>query len=216
MMTRQETLKRVVQSGIIAVIRAQSAKEAIKAAGAMKEGGIEAIEITMTVPGALDVIRQVSSTYPPQDVLVGAGTVLDSETARLSILAGAQYIVSPHLNRDVVRMAHLYQRLVIPGAMSVKEVVQVMETGADAVKIFPSELFGPRIIRAIRGPLPQALLIPTGGVTLSNVGDWIRAGSVAVGVGGDLTREALKRGDFSLLTQRAREYVEAVREARTG
>lgn len=216
MFTRQESLKRIVDRGIIAVIRASSAKEAAKIAEAVKEGGITAIEITMTVPGALDVMKEMSSLYSSQEVLMGAGTVLDSETARLCILAGAQYIVSPHFHGDIVRMAQRYQKLVIPGAMSVNEVVQVLESGADAVKIFPAELFGPGIIKAIKGPLPQASLIPTGGVTLENVGEWIKAGSLAVGVGGDLTREALKKNDFQLLTDRARRYVEAVKRAREG
>lgn len=214
MAIRQHNYLRIVESGVIAVIRAESAEEAVKTVFAIQKGGIGAIEITMTVPGALDVIKEVSRAYSPDEVIIGAGTVLDSETARLCILAGAQYIVSPHLNSEVVKVAHRYQKTVIPGAMSVNEVVDVMETGADAVKIFPGELFGPRIIKAIKGPLPQANLIPTGGVNLENAGDWIAAGAIAVGVGGDLTREALKKGDFSLLTRRAKEYVQVVKKAR--
>ena len=214
MTTRIDHFNRIFKSGIIAVIRAENAETAIKIAHAVKAGGIEALEITMTVPGAIEVIQEVSKNFDPDEVIIGAGTVLDPETARACILAGAEYIVSPHLNKEVVQMAKRYDKLVVPGAMTIKEVVEGMECGADAIKIFPSSLFGPGIIKAIKEPLPHANLIPTGGVTLDNVDQWIQAGSLAVGVGGALTKKALKSNDFELLTKTAASFIEKIAETR--
>jgi len=211
---KYQHLERIADCGIIAVIRAETPEQAIDIASACKKGGIEAIEITMTVPGAVDVIKEVAKTYSPEEVILGAGTVLDPETARAVILAGAEYVVSPHLNLEVVKMANRYQKVVMPGAMSVTEVVEAMESGADAVKIFPSSLFGPSIIKAISGPLPQAQMVPTGGVSLDNVKDWINAGALAVGVGGGLTREAIQKNDYSILTETAKKFVAKIKEAR--
>lgn len=211
---RFDQFNRIVNSGIIAVIRAESAEIAIKIADAVRIGGIEAIEITMTVPGAIEVIKEVKRSFSPEEVIIGAGTVLDSETARACILAGAEYIVSPHLNKEVVKVAKRYDKIVVPGAMTIKEVVEGMESGADAIKIFPSSLFGPNIIKAIKDPLPHANLIPTGGVSLENVDQWIEAGSLAVGVGGALTKQALKNNDFDLLTKIAANFVEKIAETR--
>jgi len=214
MILKYETLKRILDCGIIAVVRAKSPEQALKIAEACKEGGITSIEITMTVPGAIDVIKQVASTYPKDQILVGAGTVLDAETARAAMLAGAEYIVSPHLNQEVVKICNRYQKICMPGAMSIKEIVEAMEAGADVVKLFPGSLFGPKAIKAIKGPLPQAELVPTGGVSLDNVEEWIKAGAAAVGVGGDLTKEAIQKNDYSIITQKARQFVEKIKKAR--
>lgn len=209
-----EILNRILDCGIIAVIRAPDIERGYNLAEAARKGGITAIEIAMTVPGALEVIRELVAKYPGNEVIIGAGTVLDPETARLTILSGADYIISPHFNPEVVRMCHRYRKVCIPGAMSVKEVVEVLESGADAIKIFPASLFGPQIIKAIREPLPQAKLVPTGGVNLDNVAEWFEAGAAAVAVGGELTKEALAKNDYGLLEQKAKEFILRIKEVR--
>lgn len=209
-----EVLNRILDCGIIAVIRAPDIERGYNLAEAARKGGITAIEIAMTVPGALEVIRELVARYPGNEVIIGAGTVLDPETARLTILSGADFIISPHFNPEVVRMCHRYRKVCIPGAMSVKEVVEVLESGADAIKIFPASLFGPQIIKAIREPLPQAKLVPTGGVNLDNVAEWFEAGAAAVAVGGELTKEALAKNDYGLLEQKAKEFILRIKEVR--
>ncbi|SFL94512.1 bifunctional 2-keto-4-hydroxyglutarate aldolase/2-keto-3-deoxy-6-phosphogluconate aldolase [Halanaerobium salsuginis] len=212
-MSKVEDLKRVEETGIVAVVRAENAEQALKITEAVKKGGIEAIEITMTVPGAVDVIKQLTDEYSKDEMLIGAGSVLDAETARACILAGAEYIVSPSLDEETIAMANRYQKAVMPGAMSVTEVVKAMKCGADIVKIFPATLFGPKIIKAVKGPLPQAPLMPTGGVSLDNVKDWIKAGSLAVGVGSSLSKGA-KTGDYDQVTETAKEFIRLIKEAR--
>ncbi|MGM0499319.1 MAG: bifunctional 2-keto-4-hydroxyglutarate aldolase/2-keto-3-deoxy-6-phosphogluconate aldolase [Bacillota bacterium] len=212
-MSKVEDLKRVEETGIVAVVRAENAEKALKITEAVKRGGIEAIEITMTVPGAVDVIKQLTDEYSKDEILIGAGSVLDAETARACILAGAEYIVSPSLDEETIAMCNRYQKAVMPGAMSVTEVVKAMKYGADIVKIFPATLFGPKIIKAIKGPLPHAPLMPTGGVSLDNVKDWIKAGSLAVGVGSSLSKGA-KTGDYEQVTETAKEFIRLIKEAR--
>ena len=214
MTDKLEILSRILDSGIIAIIRAPDFERGYKLAEAARKGGINAIEITMTVPGALDVMRELAAKYRGNEVIIGAGTVLDPETARLAILAGAEYIINPHFNPEIVRMCHRYRKLCMPGAMSVKEVIEALESGADVIKVFPASLFGPAIIKAIREPLPQARLVPTGGVSLENVAEWFEAGAAAVAVGGNLTKEALAKNDYSLLEQKAREFVTRIKEVR--
>ena len=214
MQDRYETLRRILEGGIIAVIRAPDVERGYNLAEAARRGGITAIEIAMTVPGALEVIRELASKYRSGEIIIGAGTVLDPETARLTILSGAEFVISPYFDLETVRMCHRYGKVCIPGAMSVKEVVEVLESGADAIKFFPASIFGPPIIKAIREPLPQAMLIPTGGVNLDNVAEWCEAGVAAVAVGGNLTKEALAKGDYSILEQKARDFVTRIREAR--
>ena len=214
MQDKYETLRRILDGGIIAVIRAPDVERGYNLAEAARRGGITAIEISMTVPGALEVIRELASRYQSGEIIVGAGTVLDPETARLVILSGAEYVISPYFDFETVRLCHRYRKVCIPGAMSVKEVVEALESGADAIKIFPASLFGPAIIKAIREPLPQAMLIPTGGVNLDNVAEWFEAGVAAVAVGGDLTREALAKGDYNILEQKAREFVTRIKEVK--
>jgi 2-dehydro-3-deoxyphosphogluconate aldolase/(4S)-4-hydroxy-2-oxoglutarate aldolase len=212
-MSKVEDLKRVEETGIVAVVRAENAEKALKITEAVKKGGIEAIEITMTVPGAVDVIKQLTDEYSKDEILIGAGSVLDAETARACILAGAEYIVSPSLDEETIAMCNRYQKAVMPGAMSVTEVVKAMKYGADIVKIFPATLFGPKIIKAVKGPLPQAPLMPTGGVSLDNVKDWIKAGSLAVGVGSSLSKGA-ETGDYEQVTETAKEFIRLIKEAR--
>lgn len=212
-MKRMEIIQKMVESGVVAVIRAESKEQGIKIIEAVKAGGIKALEITMTVPGAVDIIKELSEVYKDEDVIIGAGTVLDPETARACILAGAKYIVSPSLNPETVRLCNRYRVPVMPGVMTVKEALEALELGAEIIKVFPGNAFGPSIIKAFKGPIPQGNYMPTGGVNLDNVKDWIDAGAVAVGTGGDLTKGA-KTGDYELVTKTAEKFIEAVKEAR--
>lgn len=212
-MKKAEVLRRLKECGVVAVVRGDNEEQALKIIDACIKAGIVGIEITFTVPGALSLIEKVSKQYAPEEVLVGAGTVLDAETARAAILAGAHYVVSPCLNIDTVKLCMRYQIACMPGAMTVKEAVECMEAGADIVKIFPGNLFGPAIIKAIKGPLPQAEMMPTGGVNAGNAAEWIKAGAVAVGAGGDLTAGA-KTGDYESIVRIGKELVAAVKSAR--
>jgi len=212
-MDKNEVLQKICDCGVVAVVRAQSPEQALKIADACVQAGIYAIEITFTVNGALDVIKKLAESNKDNKLLIGAGTILDPETARAAILAGAMFVVSPCLNLEVVKVCNRYQIACMPGAMTVKEVVEGMEAGADIIKIFPGELFGPAIIKAFKGPLPQAKLMPTGGVSLENVADWIKAGSVAVGVGGSLTAGA-KSGDYESIVTIGKQFVNKVKQAR--
>ncbi len=212
-MLKEQVISRIKDCGLVAVVRAESPEQAEKITEACIAGGVAAIEITFTVPGADEVIRRLASRYKSGEIIIGAGTVLDPETARTAILAGAQYVVSPCLNVDTVKLCNRYRVACMPGAMTLKEVVECMEAGADIVKIFPGELFGPSIIKAIKGPIPYAQLMPTGGVNIDNVADWIKAGAVAVGVGSSLTAGA-KKGDYESITALAREFISRIKEAR--
>jgi 2-dehydro-3-deoxyphosphogluconate aldolase / (4S)-4-hydroxy-2-oxoglutarate aldolase len=208
-----KTLERIAESGLVAVIRAESCEQAERIADACAEGGVGALELTFTVPGAASVIENLARKYRPEHIGVGAGTVLDPETARVAILAGAQFLVSPALNTETARLANRYQIPHMPGAGSVREIVEAMECGAGIVKVFPGEVLGPAFVRAVRGPLPQAPLMPTGGVSLDNARAWMEAGCVALGVGGNLTSGA-KTGDYTSITRLARRFVEIIRESR--
>ncbi len=211
--TKADNLKRIEETGIVAVVRAENPDQALKVADAIKTGGIQAIEITMTVPGAVEVIKELADTYSNDEILIGAGSVLDSETARTCILAGAEYIVAPIFDVETIKLCNRYQKAVMPGCMSVTEVLRAMEAGADVVKVFPATLFGPKIIKAIKGPLPQAPLLPTGGVNLDNVAEWIKAGSFAVGVGSALTAGA-RNGDYDQVAETAAKFIEKITTAR--
>lgn len=213
-MFREQIVSKLKECGIVAVVRAKSADDALRIAEACVKGGVAGIELTYTVPDVSSIISRLSKEYKGNDsFLIGAGTVLDQETARDAILNGAQYIVSPAFDEGTIRLCNRYRVPVMPGAMSIKEVIQCLEMGVDIIKIFPGELFGPQIIKSIHGPLPQAQLMPTGGVTTANVGDWIRAGAVAVGAGGSLTGGA-KVGDYDKITQTARLFLDEIRKAR--
>lgn len=212
-MTKEQIITKITDCGLVAVIRAESSEQAIKVAEACAKAGVAGIEITFTVPGAAEVIRDCAKSFNNGEIIIGAGTVMDAETARTAILAGAQYVVSPYLNPGMVKMCNRYRVPVMPGAMTIKEIVEAMEAGADIVKVFPGELFGPAIIKAVRGPIPYAKIMPTGGVNLDNVAQWIKAGAVAVGVGSSLTGGA-KRGDYAAITKTAEEFITKIKEAR--
>jgi 2-dehydro-3-deoxyphosphogluconate aldolase/(4S)-4-hydroxy-2-oxoglutarate aldolase len=208
-----KVLSRVVESGLVAIVRADSSDQAARIADACAQGGVAALEVTFTVPGAAAVISDLARRYQADEITIGAGTVLDPETARIAILAGAQFLVSPSVNADTARLANRYQIPYMPGACSVRDVVDAMECGADIIKVFPGETLGPAFIKAVKAPLPQASLMPTGGVSIENVAAWIKAGAVALGVGGNLIAGA-KTGDFESITHLARRFIEAIREAR--
>lgn len=210
---RIELLQKIIDSGLVAVIRADNPEKARKIADACLKGGAAAVEITFTVPGAADVIKDLAKVYKNGEMIIGAGTVLDPETARAAILAGAQYIVSPHLNLETIKLCNRYQVPVMSGCMTIKEIVEAMEAGADVIKVFPGETVGPNFIKAVKGPLPQAPLMPTGGVSLDNVGQWIKNGCLAVGVGGNLTAGA-KTGDYESITAVAKQFIAKIKEAR--
>jgi 2-dehydro-3-deoxyphosphogluconate aldolase/(4S)-4-hydroxy-2-oxoglutarate aldolase len=210
---KEKVITKICDGGLVAVIRAETSEQAKKITEACIAGGVTAIELTFTVPGAHEIISELAKLYSPEEILLGAGTVLDPETARIAILSGAQYVVSPCLNINTVKLCNRYRIPIMPGAMTIKEVVEGMEAGADIIKIFPGELFGPTFVKAIRGPLPQARIMPTGGVSVDNVGEWIKAGCVAVGVGGNITAGA-KTGDYQSITDKAKQFVEAIRLAR--
>lgn len=212
-MNKQDILNKVTGCGVVAVVRAETSEQAAKIADACLAGGINAIEITFTVPGAAEVIRSLVQKYKHGEMVVGAGTVLDAETARAALLAGAQFVVSPCIDEDTIKLCHTYQVPVMPGAMTIREIVMAMRLGADIVKVFPGDVLGPKFIKAVKGPLPQATLMPTGGVGLDNVDQWIKNGCVAVGVGGNLTAGA-KKGDYESVTAIAKQFVEAVKNAR--
>lgn len=212
-MHKQAVLDRIKECGVVAVVRAQSAEQAQKIASACIDAGIAGIEITFTVPGALEIIASLKAQYKNAEVLVGAGTVLDEQTARSAILAGADFVVSPALNKALVALCNRYQVAVMPGALTPKEVIEAMEAGADIVKIFPANLFGPQIIKALKGPLPQCELMPTGGVNAQNAGEWIRAGAVAVGAGSDLIAGA-KTDDYESITRIGKQMISEVAKAR--
>jgi 2-dehydro-3-deoxyphosphogluconate aldolase/(4S)-4-hydroxy-2-oxoglutarate aldolase len=214
-MNKNEVIQRIKEIGLVPVVRAASADEAMRAIDAIKAGGVSVLEITMTVPGAVAAIEEVAKRFG-DEVIVGAGTVLDPETARICILAGAQFIVSPALNLETIACCRRYSVAVLPGALTPTEVVQAWTAGADFVKVFPAgALGGASYLKALKAPLPQIELVPTGGVSLKTAADFIKAGASALGVGADLVDvKALRDGQASVITERARQYVEIVREAR--
>lgn len=212
-MKRLAILNDVLKCGMVAIVRVDSAEKAKRTISAISAGGVKAIEVTMSVPNALDVIKDVSEACKNEGVRLGVGSVLDSETARMALLSGAEYVVTPNLNPDVVKLCNRYQAPTMPGVMTIKEVVEAMEAGADIVKIFPGEIMGPGFVKAVLGPIPQAPLMPTGGVSVDNVKDWFKAGAVALGVGGSLTAGA-KHEDYAAVTSMAKQFVEKIKEAR--
>lgn len=212
-MDKEKIIAKITECGLVAVVRAESSEQGLKIAEACAKAGVAGIEITFTVPGAADVIKDCVKQFSNGEIIVGAGTVMDAETARVAILSGAQYIVSPYLNLETVKLCNHYRVPIMPGAMTIKEIVEGMEAGADIIKIFPGEVFGPTIIKAVRGPIPYAKMMPTGGVSLENVDQWIKAGAVAVGVGGNLTKGA-KTGDYASITSIAEQFIAKIKEAR--
>ncbi len=210
-----DDLQLILDTGIIAIVRVASASDAIEVCGAVARGGVKTIEVTMTVPGAIDAIREFKQ-QAKDEVLLGAGTVLDPETARIVILNGADFIVSPNLNIDVIRMAHRYGKLVIPGTFTPTEILAAWDAGADIVKVFPAGVVGPQYLKDIKGPLPQIRLTPTGGVTLENTPEFIRAGASCVSVATALVdKKAIADKNFDVITEKARQFIEAVKAGRS-
>jgi len=213
-MNKLKALDRVLSSGLVAIIRSSRSDMLVDVAEALLAGGVEVMEVTFTVPNAVGVLEQVASRLGDRIVL-GAGTVLDTETARLAILAGAEFIVSPSTNLDVIQLCRRYDKAVMPGALTPTEIVAAWQAGADVVKIFPSDTFGPKYLKALRAPLPQVRMMPTGGVTLDTAADFLRAGACALGVGGSLVEaKALETGDLKRIESMARQFVEIVRATR--
>ena len=213
-MSRDATVTRIVGSGVVAVLRAPSGAMLADVASALLAGGVEAIEVTFTVPGAHRVLEQVADRLGDK-ILLGAGTVLDPETARTALLAGAEFIVAPTVNLEVIRLCHRYDKAVMPGALTPTEVLTAWEAGADVVKVFPSDLTGPRYLKALHGPLPQVRLMPTGGVNLQTAADFLRAGACALGIGGALVEsKAVAAGDMARIESLARQYIEIVKRTR--
>jgi len=214
-MEKRDVFNRMVAEGLIPVIRVASAAEAIDVADAIKEGGVTVIEITMSVPGALDTIKELTKKYK-DDIIMGAGTILDPETGRAALLAGAQFLVTPTLNLELIQLAHRYSAVIVPGAMTPTEILTAWNAGADMVKVFPAaQLGGPDYIKALRGPLPQILYVPTGGVNLQNAGAFIKAGAIALGAGGELVdKKAVKEKKFNVITENTRAFLKAIKEAR--
>ena len=214
-MNKAEIIKHIEDLGLVPVVRASSADEAMQAIDAIKAGGVDVLEITMTVPGAVKVIEKVADKYG-SDVLVGAGTVLDPETARTCLLAGAQFIVSPALNLDTISMCQRYSAPVMPGVLTPTEVITAWSAGADLVKVFPcGSVGGASYVKNLKGPFPQIKIIPTGGVSLTTAADFIKAGASALGVGTDLVDvKAIREGNPQIVTDRAKQFLDIVREAR--
>ncbi len=208
-MVKFEILNKIKEIGVVAVIRESNPQEAIKVSKACVEGGIPAVEVTYTVPGASEVIKELKKTIDPSKLLVGAGSVLDSETARTAILAGATYIVSPAFDSETAKLCNRYQVPYMPGCMTITEMVTAMESGCDIIKLFPGSAFGPSFVKAVKAPLSQINIMPTGGVSLENVDEWIKNGVVAVGAGGQLTS-----GTYEEIVEKSREFVLKVEEAR--
>lgn len=214
-MTKTEVLERLRNTGIIPVVRAESAAQAMRAVDAVKAGGVDIVEVTMTVPGAVELIELLADRYG-HEVLIGAGTVLDPQTARECIKAGAQFIVSPALNEETIACCRSGDVAVLPGALTPTEVVRAWTAGADAVKVFPAgAVGGASYLRSLKAPLPQIELVPTGGVSLKTAADFIKAGAMALGVGADLVDlSALREGRDEVITERARQFLSIVRETR--
>jgi len=213
-MSRSNDLQRILECGIVAVVRSPDSSQLVEVARALADGGVDVVEITMSVPNALDVLRQVRETLGDR-LLLGAGTVLDSETARAVLLAGAEFIVAPTLNLEVIRLCRRYDKLVMPGAFTPTEILAAWEAGADIVKVFPADVVGPAFFKAMRGPLPQIRLMPTGGVDLNTAAAFLQAGACCLGVGGQLVEpKAVAERDFDRIRALARKYVSIIQKSR--
>src|SRR5437588_7009540 len=213
-MSKEDQLRQVLDCGIVAVVRSPDSQQLVEVARALVDGGVRAVEITLTVPDSLDVLRQVRKALGDR-VLLGAGTVLDPETARAVLLAGAEYIVAPTVNLDVIRLCQRYDKLVMPGAFTPTEILTAWEAGADIVKVFPADVVGPAFFKAVRGPLPQVRLMPTGGVDLTTAAAFLKAGACCLGVGGQLVEpKAVAERNFDRIRDLARQYAGIVKQTR--
>ena len=214
-MDKEKVIAKIKDLGVVAVIRGNNAEQAVKISDACIAGGVTAIEVAFTTPRAHEVIKTLVDKYADnKEVVIGAGTVLDPETARIAILNGAEFVVSPSINLATIKLCNRYRIACMPGTTTIEGVLSAMEAGADIVKIFPGEIVGTKLIKAIKGPVPQAQLMPTGGVSAENLHEWLAAGCVAVGAGGSLTAGA-KTGDYELITKTAVKFVDAVKVARS-
>ena len=214
-MNRAEQVRRMTDAGVVAVVRSPDSEQLVDVARALAEGGVTVVEITFSVPDALGVIRRVRQELGDK-ILLGAGTVLDAETARAAILAGAEFIVAPALNLDTIKMCHRYDKAMLPGAFTPTEIITAWEAGADIVKVFPAEVVGPAFFKAMRGPLPQVRLMPTGGVDLNTAAEFLKAGACCLGIGGQLVEpKAVAAGDFGRIRDLVKQYVSIVTKART-
>lgn len=214
MRTKYENLKTIMESGMVLIIRTDSAEEAKQVAQAAVDGGVKALEITMSCANAVGVISYLAEKYADTDVVVGAGTILDAETANTVMLAGARLLVSPNLNPKMLEIANRYQAVTISGALTPTEILNTVNSGADLVKLFPAEFMGPSYVKTVKAPLPQVAIVPTGGVTPDNVKDWFAAGCAAVGVGSYISKAHKKDGDYAKVTIAAQEFVKAIAAAR--
>jgi 2-dehydro-3-deoxyphosphogluconate aldolase/(4S)-4-hydroxy-2-oxoglutarate aldolase len=214
-MNRKQTVARIIDYGVVAVIRMQDTDRLLKVIEAVRDGGVKCIEITMTVPGAVEIIRELSGVVP-KDVLIGAGTVVNEETAEKVMDAGAAFVVGPVLNPGIISLCGKREIPAIPGCYTPTEILAGWNAGADIVKVFPATTLGPKYFKDLRGPFPEIRLMPTGGVTIDNVGEWILAGACAVGIGSDLLdKKAIDEGRYEVLTERAARMVNNVRKARS-
>lgn len=213
-MKKEEVILKMKQDCLVAVVRAESKEQGEKIIDAIIAGGINFIEITMTVPGAIDIIKAMCEKYQDNgNVVIGAGTVLDPETARAVILAGANFVVSPGLDVETIKLCNRYRVPMIPGVLTPTEAITALTAGCDIIKVFPGNLVGPSAISSLKGPLPQGEFMPSGGVDVPNVADWLNVGACAVGTGSSLTKGA-KTGNYDAITAKAKEFVDAVAAAR--
>lgn len=213
-MLKHEIFSAVLERRMVGIVRAGTTEAAVEIAEACIAGGFDALEIAFTTPGTLDVLKTLRQRHGDK-IMLGAGTVLDPETARMAILAGAQFIISPGVNVETIKMCQRYQVLAMPGVMTPTEIITALDAGADIIKIFPAEMFGPSYIKALRAPLPQAPLMPTGGVTVENLADWFANGALAVGIGSSLSGPGAN-GDYAAVTARAKAFVEAMDKIKAG
>ena len=209
MLKKSKILKKITDIGIVAVVRSETIEEGIRISKACVEGGIPAIEVTYTVPGATEVIKALKEQFTFDELVIGAGTVLDAATARIAILAGSEFIVSPAFDEETAKLCNLYQVPYMPGCMTITEITKAMQYGADIVKLFPGSAFGPSFVKAVKAPLPQANIMPTGGVSLENIDEWFKNGVVAVGAGGKLAS-----GSSEDIIATAKAFVEKIKEIR--
>jgi 2-dehydro-3-deoxyphosphogluconate aldolase/(4S)-4-hydroxy-2-oxoglutarate aldolase len=214
-MSAASNLQRVLDLGLVAIIRAPSGEQLVEVSKALLDGGIDVIEVTFTVPGILDILKQVRAALGDR-ILLGAGTVLDTESARAAILAGAEFLVTPTVNVEVIQLARRYDKLIMSGAYTPTEILTAWQAGADIVKVFPADIGGPAYLSAVRGPLPHIRLLPTGGVNLDTLGSFVKAGACAVGLGSALVeRDALERRDMDRIRSQASDFVAKMRDARS-
>ena len=216
MFTKDETLHSIKESGVVAIIRMSESDKIMDIARALRKGGVRCIEIPMTVPTALELIRETTRDAT-SDFVIGAGTVLDAETARATILAGAEFLVGPNTNFDMIKLCKRYRKVVIPGALTPTEILNAWQAGADIVKVFSARFFGPKYFSDLKGPYPHIDLMPTGGVRVDNAADFIRQGACAVTIGRDLLdTKAIAEGRFEVITERAKQLIASVMEAKKG